>query len=62
METLKQKQIGAYEALKGQFGYTNKLASPRIQKVVVSVGTGSGMKKDKNRNTFVIEHQRQEHR
>lgn len=55
METLKQKQAGAYEALKAQFGYKNKLASPRIQKVVVSVGTGSGMKKDRTKNDFVMD-------
>ena len=55
METLKQKQEGAFDTLKGEFGYKNKLASPRIQKVVVSVGTGSGMKKDKNRNDFVMD-------
>jgi large subunit ribosomal protein L5 len=55
METLKQKQLNAFDALKGQFGYTNKLAAPRVQKVVVSVGTGSGMKRDRNRNTFVLD-------
>ena len=55
METLKQKQAGAYDALKAQFGYSNKLAAPRIQKVVVSVGTGSGMKRDRNKNDFVID-------
>lgn len=55
METLKQKQAGSFEVLKGQFGYKNKLAAPRIQKVVVSVGTGSGMKRDRNKNDFVID-------
>ncbi len=55
METLKQKQIDSFEVLKSQFGYKNKLAAPRIQKVVVSVGTGSGMKKDRNKNDFVID-------
>lgn len=55
METLKQKQLGAFDALKGQFGYKNKLAAPRIQKVIVSVGTGSGMKKDRTKNDFVID-------
>jgi large subunit ribosomal protein L5 len=55
METLKQKQAGSFEVLKGQFGYKNKLAAPRIQKVIVSVGTGSGMKRDRNKNTFVID-------
>jgi large subunit ribosomal protein L5 len=55
METLKQKQVGAYEALKAQFGWKNRLASPRIQKVIVSVGTGSGMKRDRNKNDFVMD-------
>lgn len=55
METLKQKQEKAFSVLKDQFGYTNKLAAPRIQKVVVSVGTGSGMKRDRNRNDFVVD-------
>ncbi len=55
METLKQKQVSAFDVLKPTFGYTNKLAAPRIQKVIVSVGTGSGMKKDKNRNDFVMD-------
>jgi large subunit ribosomal protein L5 len=55
METLKQKQVSSYDVLKAQFGYTNKLAAPRIEKVVVSVGTGSGMKRDRNKNDFVID-------
>lgn len=55
METLKQKQSSAFEVMKKDFHYKNALAAPRIQKVVVSVGTGSGMKKDKNKNTFVID-------
>jgi large subunit ribosomal protein L5 len=55
MESLKQKQVASFDALKGQFGYKNKLAAPHVQKVVVSVGTGSGMKRDKTKNTFVID-------
>ena len=53
MQSIKQKQEGAYAALKEQFGYKNIFSSPKIQKVVISVGTGSGMKKDRNKNTFV---------
>jgi hypothetical protein len=53
--TLKQKQDKAFETMKEQFGYKNKLASPHVQKVVVSVGTGSRMKKDRNTNTFVVD-------
>lgn len=55
METLKQKQEKSFEVLKGQFGYKNKLAAPHIQKVIVSVGTGSGMKKDRTKNDFVVD-------
>lgn len=55
METLKQKQQGAFDVMKGEFGYKNKMAAPRIQKVIVSVGTGSGMKKDRTKNDFVTD-------
>lgn len=40
METMKTKLAGAYEALKGQLGYTNTMQTPRLDKVVVSVGVG----------------------
>ncbi len=53
MQSIKQKQEGAYAVLKEQFGYKNIFSSPKIQKVIISVGTGSGMKKDRNKNTFV---------
>lgn len=55
MKTTKELEQGAYEQLKGQFGYTNKLSAPRLTKVVISVGTGSGLRKDRNRNTLVID-------
>lgn len=40
METLKEKMANVYSALKSQFAYTNPMQSPRIKKVVVSIGTG----------------------
>ncbi len=55
MESMKQKQAGAYMALKDQFGYKNVMSSPKLQKVVISVGTGSGMKRDRNKNTFITD-------
>lgn len=55
METVKQKEKKAYSTLKAKYGYKNVMASPRLEKVVVSVGTGSGLKRDKDRNKFVIE-------
>ena len=40
METMKTKLAGTYEALKGQFSYKNVMQTPRLDKVVVSVGVG----------------------
>lgn len=54
MKSVKEKAQSAYEVMKGQFGYKNKMASPKLVKVVVSVGTGSGMKRDIKRNEMVI--------
>jgi large subunit ribosomal protein L5 len=55
MEAIKTLEGKAYDALKKEFGYNNKLSAPRLTKVVISVGTGSGMKKDRNRNTLVVD-------
>jgi large subunit ribosomal protein L5 len=49
----KEKQKNAFDALKGERSYTNKFQAPRIQKIVVSSGTGKA--KDKNRNKLVEE-------
>ncbi|MCX6757833.1 MAG: 50S ribosomal protein L5 [Candidatus Nomurabacteria bacterium] len=53
--TVKEKNDKAYEIMKGAFGYKNTMAAPRLQKIVVNVGTGTAIKKDKNRNTFIAE-------
>jgi large subunit ribosomal protein L5 len=47
METLKTKVNNAFATLSKSQGYTNKMQSPKIQKVVISVGVGST--KDKNK-------------
>lgn len=36
----KERQQTAFEALSENFGYTSRMAAPRIEKVVVSSGTG----------------------
>ncbi|MFA6397399.1 MAG: 50S ribosomal protein L5 [Candidatus Paceibacterota bacterium] len=54
METVKQREIKAFESMKKDFGYKNKMASPKMVKVVLNSGTGSGVKKDKNRNDFIL--------
>lgn len=40
METVQARLAQSFEALKGDFGYTNVNQAPTIEKVVVSVGTG----------------------
>ena len=40
MQTVKEKQNSAFESLKGEFGYKNKMQAPRLVKVVVSTGVG----------------------
>ncbi len=52
---VKEKQELAYATLAKQFGYKNKLASPHLVKVSVSVATGTAMKKDRKRNDLVID-------
>lgn len=40
MQTVKEKQNNAFEALKAEFGYENIMQSPRLVKVIVSTGVG----------------------
>ncbi len=47
METTKEKQNKVFNDLKEKFGYTNKMQSPKIVKVIVSVGIGSTKDKSK---------------
>jgi large subunit ribosomal protein L5 len=53
--TIKEKTAKAYETMKGTYGYKNIMQAPKIEKVVVSVGTGKMSKTDKKRNDFVAE-------
>ena len=54
METVKQKEKKANALMKKDFGYKNVMAAPHLVKVVIASGTGSGMKRDKNRNDFIM--------
>lgn len=40
METTTTRLASVYETLKGDFGYSNVMQAPKIDKVVISVGTG----------------------
>lgn len=53
--TVKEKEAEAFLKMKDVFGYKNKMAAPRIKKVVVNTGTGTPMKKDKNKNDSIGE-------
>ena len=55
MITVKEKQNKAFETMKGKYGYKNKMAAPHLLKVVVSSGTGSGIKKDKHRGELIAD-------
>lgn len=39
--TVKEKAQNAFETLKADFGYKNKLQAPKLQKIVISATTGS---------------------
>lgn len=52
MNHTKTKEAEAQKALK-EFAYKNAMAAPRLKKIVVSVGIGSGMKKDRERGDKV---------
>lgn len=54
-ETVKQKTEKAFEAMKAGFGYKNKLAAPKLVKVVIATATGTGMKKDPKRNDMIMD-------
>jgi len=51
--TVKEKEAKAFELMKTNFHYKNVMAAPKVQKIILNVGTGTGVKKDKNKNTFV---------
>ena len=47
--TVKEKEIEVFEKMKSAFHYKNALAAPKMQKVALNVGTGTAIKKDKNK-------------
>lgn len=53
MELVQDKQKHIFEGLKGQFGWKNRMQTPKIVKVVVAVGVGK-MAKDKGKVEVVV--------
>lgn len=52
---VKEKIASAFNEMKSEFKYKNKLEAPRLTKITVSVATGRAMKQDKRKNEFVME-------
>ena len=52
--TIKEKLKASYPKLKEKHGYVNVMQAPRVEKVVVSVGTGKMSRADKKRQEFVV--------
>lgn len=53
--TVKEKEAGAFEIMKSNFHYKNVMATPKLKKIIINVGIGSAIKKDKNKSTAVID-------
>lgn len=55
MKSLKEKQAKAFDTLKKDLNLKNIMDTPRIEKIVVNVGTGSRQKKDRFANDYIAE-------
>lgn len=55
MKSVKEIQKEAFKAMSEKFGYKNALQAPRLVKVIIATGTGSGMKRDRNKNDLVVD-------
>jgi len=53
MKSIKEKQDNFFKEGKEKFGYKNKMSSPKLLKVAISVATGTMMRKDNKRNDFI---------
>src|SRR3989344_3081997 len=53
--TVKEKEATVAEKMKSEFHYKNAMAAPRMKKIVLNVGTGTAVKKDKNKNDAILE-------
>lgn len=53
--TVKEKETEAYTKMKDAFHFKNVMAAPKLKKVVINVGTGTAMKKDKNKNDAIAD-------
>jgi len=52
---VEEKISQAFDLMKENFHYTNKLQAPKLLKIAISVATGRAMKQDRKRNELVID-------
>ena len=55
MSLVKEQQKTAFATMKESAGYVNPMQSPKVEKVVISVGTGKKSRTDKNVNDFIMD-------
>ncbi len=53
--TVKEKEKEAFEKMKNIFHFKNAMAAPKLEKIVLNVGTGTMIKKDKNKNDAIAD-------
>lgn len=53
--TVKEKEREAFDKMKSVFHFKNAMAAPKMKKIVMNIGTGTLMKKDKNKNDTVMD-------
>lgn len=55
MKLLKEKQSKVFETLKDELELSNPSQTPKIEKIIVNVGTGSRQKRDRFANDYIAE-------
>ena len=53
--TVKEKENETFNKMKSVFHYKNAMAAPHLTKAVLNVGTGTAIKKDKNKNDAIAD-------
>jgi large subunit ribosomal protein L5 len=48
--TVKEKENESFTKMKSIFNYKNAMAAPKMVKIAINTGTGTAIKKDKNKN------------
>lgn len=55
MKSLLEKQKEVFGSLQNELNIQNKMQTPKIEKIVINVGTGSRSKRDRHANDFIVD-------